>query len=102
MMHSLFVCGPLSLSLSLSLSLCPADPRRPYPQDIEMRSGYLGGFSPPDPQSEVGKFGGDLPPSSEPPEKKIALSTNGGISLQGREALPSTSVFIEGGKTVLW
>jgi mediator of RNA polymerase II transcription subunit 4 len=64
----------------------PTDPRRPYPQDIEMRSGYLGGFTPPDPDSEVAKFASDLlAPSSEPPPKKIALgSTNGGgITLQG-------------------
>ena len=61
-----------------------ADPRRPYPQDIEMRSGFLGGFSPPAPQSEQGKFGSDMA-TSEPPEKKIALEKSGSVILQGIE-----------------
>lgn len=59
-----------------------ADPRRPYPQDVEMRSGFLGGFSVPPPQPEQGKLSTDLAPS-EPPEKKMAIESNGAIVLQG-------------------
>ena len=77
-----------------------ADPRRPYPQDIEMRSGFLGGFStpeaPPDtsPQPEQGKFSADLAPSaSEPPEKKIALEKkSGAMVLQGRKFISLLSI----------
>ena len=75
---------PHTLTPSLPLPpLSPsllADPRRPYPQDIEMRSGFLGGVSPPDPQEN---FASDSAPSTEPPEKKIALETKSVISLQG-------------------
>jgi mediator of RNA polymerase II transcription subunit 4 len=61
----------------------PSDPRRPYPQDIEMRSGYLGGFVPSmTPPADQGKFSANLAPL-EPPEKKIALDKSGTIVLQG-------------------
>jgi mediator of RNA polymerase II transcription subunit 4 len=61
----------------------PTDPRRPYPQDVEMRSGYLGGFTAPAPQSGGAKFSRDMAPPSEPPEKRIALDTNGAIPRPG-------------------
>ena len=81
-------CSHFSLSLSLPLPpptpSLSADPRRPYPQDIEMRSGFLGGFSAPAPQSEVATFGVDLAPLSEPPEKKIAMETTRALLMQGR------------------
>ena len=64
-------------------SLHAGDPRRPYPQDIEMRSGFLGGFVPSAaPPADQGKFGTNLT-SLEPPEKKIALDKGGTIVLQG-------------------
>ena len=60
------------------------DPRRPFPQDIEMRSGYLGwltsGFQPVQPPAAASTTGeGDKPP----PEKRIALNAIPGSVFAG-------------------
>ena len=60
------------------------DPRRPFPQDIEMRSGFLGrltsGFQPLQPPVASSTTGeGDKPP----PEKRIALNAIPGSVFAG-------------------
>ena len=81
-MSSLSRCPHLRMGFHCT-SLHAGDPRRPYPQDIEMRSGFLGGFVPSAaPPADQGKFGTNLT-SLEPPEKKIALDKGGTIVLQG-------------------
>ena len=43
--ESIFTVGMYCIVLSSSFPIHTGDPRRPYPQDIEMRSGVLGKLS---------------------------------------------------------
>ena len=84
----MFINGSSNV-IVIDMWLPSGDPRRPYPQDIEMRAGFLGRLSSP---SSVGQAKDDA--GTKPPESKTVI---GGAPLRvmtGRETGWKSDVFM--------